>query len=97
MVILLISGGTSSHLLVFSEDLFFIYLLPLIIFNAGFQVKKKQFFRNFITIMLFGALGTLISFVIISLGKDLFLLHFFFLGSFVHQVPFEFFISSSKA
>nr|XP_027116091.1 sodium/hydrogen exchanger 2-like isoform X2 [Coffea arabica] len=68
VVILLISGGTSSHLLVFSEDLFFIYMLPPIIFNAGFQVKKKQFFRNFITIMLFGALGTLISFVIISLG-----------------------------
>ncbi|KAF9681662.1 hypothetical protein SADUNF_Sadunf05G0025300 [Salix dunnii] len=68
VVILLISGGRSSHLLVFSEDLFFIYLLPPIIFNAGFQVKKKQFFRNFITIMLFGAVGTLISCFIISLG-----------------------------
>lgn len=68
VVILLISGGKSSHLLMFSEDLFFIYLLPPIIFNAGFQVKKKQFFRNFITIMLFGALGTLVSFTIISLG-----------------------------
>ncbi|CAK9145514.1 unnamed protein product [Ilex paraguariensis] len=68
VVILLTSGGTSSHLLLFSEDLFFIYLLPPIIFNAGFQVKKKQFFRNFMTITLFGAVGTLISFVIISLG-----------------------------
>ncbi|PSR92653.1 Sodium/hydrogen exchanger 2 like [Actinidia chinensis var. chinensis] len=68
IVILLISGGKSSHLLVFSEDLFFIYLLPPIIFNAGFQVKKKQFFRNFMTIMLFGAIGTLISFAIISFG-----------------------------
>ncbi|KAL8121637.1 hypothetical protein AgCh_018393 [Apium graveolens] len=68
IVILLISEGKSSHLLVFSEDLFFIYLLPPIIFNAGFQVKKKQFFRNFMTITLFGALGTLISFSIISLG-----------------------------
>ncbi|KAJ4849696.1 Sodium/hydrogen exchanger 2 [Turnera subulata] len=68
VVILLVTEGTSSHLLVFSEDLFFIYLLPPIIFNAGFQVKKKQFFRNFITIMLFGAIGTLISFSIISLG-----------------------------
>ncbi|XP_022873408.1 sodium/hydrogen exchanger 1-like [Olea europaea var. sylvestris] len=66
--ILLISGGKSSRLLIFSEDLFFIYLLPPIIFNAGFQVKKKQFFRNFSTIMLFGAIGTLISFVVISLG-----------------------------
>lgn len=33
-----------------------------------FQVKKKQFFRNFMTIILFGAVGTLISFIIISLG-----------------------------
>ncbi|KAJ9682182.1 hypothetical protein PVL29_018184 [Vitis rotundifolia] len=68
VVILLTSGGRSSHLLVFSEDLFFIYLLPPIIFNAGFQVKKKQFFRNFITIMLFGAVGTLISCGIITSG-----------------------------
>ncbi|KAL6571567.1 Sodium/hydrogen exchanger 2 [Orobanche hederae] len=68
VLILLTSGGTSSHLLVFSEDLFFIYLLPPIIFNAGFQVKKKHFFRNFSTIMLFGAIGTLISFIVISLG-----------------------------
>ncbi|PSS01479.1 Sodium/hydrogen exchanger 2 like [Actinidia chinensis var. chinensis] len=68
IVILLVTGGRSSHLLVFSEDLFFIYVLPPIIFNAGFQVKKKQFFRNFITIMLFGAIGTLVSFAIISFG-----------------------------
>ncbi|KAM7485135.1 hypothetical protein LguiA_001144 [Lonicera macranthoides] len=68
VIILLTTQGKSSHLLVFSEDLFFIYLLPPIIFNAGFQVKKKQFFRNFTTITLFGAVGTLISFIIISLG-----------------------------
>ncbi|KAG6701542.1 hypothetical protein I3842_08G170200 [Carya illinoinensis] len=68
VVILLASGGRSSHLLVFSEDLFFIYLLPPIIFNAGFQVKKKQFFVNFTTITLFGAVGTLISCGIISLA-----------------------------
>ncbi|KAK7284298.1 hypothetical protein RJT34_19043 [Clitoria ternatea] len=67
-VILLLSRGKSSHLLVFSEDLFFIYLLPPIIFNAGFQVKKKQFFVNFITIILFGAVGTLISCGIITYG-----------------------------
>ncbi|KAF7144895.1 hypothetical protein RHSIM_Rhsim04G0215800 [Rhododendron simsii] len=68
IIILLTSGGKNSHLLVFSEDLFFIYLLPPIIFNAGFQVKKKQFFRNFMTITLFGVIGTLISFAIISFG-----------------------------
>nr|AAP20432.1 Na+/H+ antiporter NHX5 [Zea mays subsp. mays] len=67
-VILMTTKGKSSHVLVFSEDLFFIYLLPPIIFIAGFQVKKKQFFRNFMTITLFGAVGTMISFFTISLG-----------------------------
>ncbi|XBH55666.1 hypothetical protein VPH35_077704 [Triticum aestivum] len=67
-VILFASSGKNSRLMVFSEDLFFIYLLPPIIFNAGFQVKKKQFFRNFMTITLFAVVGTLISFSIISLG-----------------------------
>ncbi|KAK3119300.1 hypothetical protein QOZ80_9BG0717490 [Eleusine coracana subsp. coracana] len=67
-VILMASSGKHSRVLVFSEDLFFIYLLPPIIFNAGFQVKKKQFFRNFMTITLFGAVGTLISFTVISFG-----------------------------
>ncbi|XP_065863566.1 sodium/hydrogen exchanger 1-like isoform X2 [Euphorbia lathyris] len=73
VIILLTTGGKSSRLLVFSEDLFFIYLLPPIIFNAGFQVKKKQFFRNFMTIILFGAIGTLISTGVISVGA----MHFF--------------------
>ncbi|KAI4372254.1 hypothetical protein MLD38_010508 [Melastoma candidum] len=68
VVVLLVSKGKSSKLLVFSEDLFFLYLLPPIIFNAGFQVKKKQFFKNFTMILLFGVMGTVISFCIISLG-----------------------------
>ncbi|CAL1354053.1 unnamed protein product [Linum trigynum] len=69
ILILVLRKGQSSHLLRFSEELFFIYLLPPIIFNAGFQVKKKQFFQNFITIMLFGIVGVFISTVIISLGS----------------------------
>ncbi|XP_030534750.1 sodium/hydrogen exchanger 1-like [Rhodamnia argentea] len=67
-VVLLVSKGQSSKLLNFSENLFFLYLLPPIIFNAGFQVKKKQFFKNISIILLFGVLGTVISFCIISLG-----------------------------
>ncbi|KAE8713286.1 Sodium/hydrogen exchanger 4 [Hibiscus syriacus] len=61
-------GGKSSSLLVFCEDLFFIYLLPPIIFNAGFSVKKKQFFINFITIMLFGVVGVIKFFKQMNLG-----------------------------
>ncbi|KAH7689268.1 solute carrier family 9 (sodium/hydrogen exchanger) member 8 protein [Dioscorea alata] len=68
-IILFWSKGTSSHILRFDEQLFFMYLLPPIIFNAGFQVKKKKFFHNFFTIILFGVVGVFISFVIISAGS----------------------------
>jgi sodium/hydrogen exchanger 8 len=71
IILLLATKGVSSRILEFNEELFFIYLLPPIIFNAGFQVKKKQFFRNFMTITLFGAVGTMISFCIISFGSKL--------------------------
>ncbi|KAL2610394.1 hypothetical protein R1flu_028967 [Riccia fluitans] len=67
-IVLVTSKGASSRVLQFNEELFFIYLLPPIIFNAGFQVKKKQFFRNFVAIMLFGVVGVFISFAIITVG-----------------------------
>ncbi|GKV38711.1 hypothetical protein SLEP1_g46594 [Rubroshorea leprosula] len=67
--ILLLTKGKNSHILRFNEELFFIYLLPPIIFNAGFQVKKKRFFHNFFTIMLFGVTGVFISTLIITVGS----------------------------
>ncbi|KAL9441713.1 hypothetical protein AB3S75_020251 [Citrus x aurantiifolia] len=68
IIILSITKWKSSHILRFDEELFFIYLLPPIIFNAGFQVKKKQFFHNFLTIMMFGVIGVFISVSIITVG-----------------------------
>ncbi|XP_018622479.1 sodium/hydrogen exchanger 3-like [Nicotiana tomentosiformis] len=69
----LTTNRKSSHLLEFDEQLFFVYVIPAIIFNAGFQVKMKHFFRNLGTIVLFGVLGTLISFGVISFGAWLLL------------------------
>ncbi|KAH7351574.1 hypothetical protein KP509_19G003600 [Ceratopteris richardii] len=66
LMVFISSKGQNSHILQFDEDLFFYYLLPPIIFNAGFQVKKKQFFQNFIAIMLYGVIGVFISFTIIT-------------------------------
>lgn len=45
---------------------------------ARFQVKKKRFFENFMTIILFGAVGTLISCGIISLGTSSNIIFVFF-------------------
>ena len=42
------------------------YLLPPIIFYAGLSVKKKQFFRNFVSIAAFGIVGTYIAFAVIA-------------------------------
>ncbi|KAL2325469.1 hypothetical protein Fmac_024527 [Flemingia macrophylla] len=68
VVVLFVTHFHSAEILIFSEDLFFLYLLPPIIFNAGFQVKKKQFFKNFTIILIFGVIGTVISFCLISVG-----------------------------
>ncbi|KAG6407495.1 hypothetical protein SASPL_130486 [Salvia splendens] len=79
-IILLISKGKSSHILRFDEEIFFIYLLPPIIFNAGFQAKKKQFFHNFFPIMLFGVVGVFISSSIVTAGSWLIFPKFGFVG-----------------
>eukprot|EP00891_Asterochloris_glomerata_P003501 jgi/Astpho2/3501/e_gw1.00056.5.1_t len=49
------------------EALHQVYLLPPIILYAGLSVKKKQFFRNVLTISAFGVLGTYIQFTIMAL------------------------------
>lgn len=63
---------TYSVQLHFPSKLFQIFLgsatLWSFVVYFRFQVKKKQFFRNFVTIMLFGAVGTVISTTVITLG-----------------------------
>ena len=51
----------------FSEKGFFLYILPPIIFAAGYTLKKKNFIRQLATILSLGVFGTIIAMVIISL------------------------------
>ena len=48
----------------FDEDVFFFYLLPPIILNAGYQLNARRFFRNFVPIFLLGVMGTIVSTII---------------------------------
>lgn len=58
-----------SYFIQLSEETdIFLLLNEISFFPCRFQVKKKQFFHNFLTIMSFGVLGVFISFSIISVG-----------------------------
>ena len=59
--------------LTFDDDLFFDICLPPIIFQAGFSVRKRRFFRNAFDIFLLGGLGTMCTFAMISTGAWLIL------------------------
>ena len=50
----------------FDSDVFFYVVLPPIIFSAGMSLKKKMFFRYISLITLFGVVGTVINFSLIT-------------------------------
>mmetsp|Transcript_16912 Transcript_16912/g.47201 ORF Transcript_16912/g.47201 Transcript_16912/m.47201 type:complete len:530 (+) Transcript_16912:41-1630(+) len=56
-----------KQLLSFSPSIFFYGLLPPIVLSAGFNLKKRNFFKNFGSIMLFAVLGTIISTLVFGL------------------------------
>lgn len=49
----------------FNQQIFFYGLLPPMIFEGGYNLRKTLVFKNFSYIALFGVLGTIISFFVI--------------------------------
>ena len=49
----------------FEEEIFFYGLLPPMIFAGGYNLKKKDFKKNFIYILTYGLLGTILVFGVV--------------------------------
>jgi NhaP-type Na+/H+ or K+/H+ antiporter len=57
----------------FNTAIFFDLLLPAILFAAGYNMRRKEFFKNFVNITKFGIFGSLFTFAIyVGLTKLLF-------------------------
>uniref|UniRef100_A0A914VAS7 Cation/H+ exchanger domain-containing protein n=1 Tax=Plectus sambesii TaxID=2011161 RepID=A0A914VAS7_9BILA len=49
----------SSHEFHLNPDLFFLYLLPPIVLDAGYFMPSRAFLHNIVTILIFAVFGTL--------------------------------------
>jgi len=61
-----LNAYTFSHVATFSDEVFFYFLLPPILFAAGYNMRRRMFFANIGYSLLFGVLGTLITFICFS-------------------------------
>ena len=59
-------SSVAQSLLSFSSEIFFIALLPPIIFNSGYHLRRELFFRHITATCAFACIGTVLSAVCIA-------------------------------
>ncbi|XP_064456672.1 sodium/hydrogen exchanger 7-like isoform X2 [Ornithodoros turicata] len=69
-----VEGRKLNQKATFDPEVFFNIILPPIIFNAGYSLKRKFFFRNLGTIMTYAFVGTTISCFVVGVILYAFLL-----------------------
>ncbi|KAF2070082.1 hypothetical protein CYY_008591 [Polysphondylium violaceum] len=57
-----------EHVSSFDPDKFFLFLLPIIIFETGFSLPKTHFLRNLPSILILAIFGTVIAFAFTGIG-----------------------------
>ncbi len=50
----------------FDSEIFFTFILPPIIFAAGYNLRRRSFFKYFLYIFLFGVVGTILTFLTVA-------------------------------
>lgn len=65
-----------SDLMEFNGEMFFYFVLPPIVFAAGYNMYRKKFFENITNVLLFGILGTFIAFGMYTLITIIFTRNF---------------------
>ena len=51
----------------FSDETFFYFCLPPIVFSSGYNMQRGNFFANIKNIMIFGVLSTIVCFSVFSM------------------------------
>ena len=69
MILYGILGADRAEQYSFKQDFFFDFLLPPIILNSGFNMRRKKFFQNLGNIAIFGLCVTFVCFTIYSVAS----------------------------
>ena len=57
------NNNTIQENIIFDDNVLFYFCIPPIVFASGYNMRRKRFFQNITNIMIFGVLGTLVTYI----------------------------------